>query len=87
MIFIDRQNRLSVIDCDIAGHRGRGTIFQGGPQMRDQFGTFEDNETIVEGIALVGFRKARGDDTGDAFEFQRRRSLFATPARSNPAGF
>jgi len=49
-------------------------------QVRDQLRTFEDDEAVIECIALVRLGKAAGNDTRDSFEFERGRSLFAARA-------
>src|SRR5262249_3031017 len=47
-----------------------------------QLGTFEDDEAVVECVALVGFGKTAGDDAWDTFKFQGRGRLFATRTAS-----
>ena len=48
--------------------------------MRDQLGTFEYHEAIIERVAFVGFGKAAGDDARNAFELQRRGRLLTAGA-------
>src|SRR5439155_17384857 len=40
------------------------------------------DEAVIKRVALVGFRKAGGDDARNTLELQRRRGLFAARAAS-----
>src|SRR5262249_56793973 len=71
-----------VVDRDFWSNCRRCTIIQCLTKMRDQLGTFKNDEAVIECIALIRFRKTAGDDARNSFELQSCGRLFTTRTAS-----
>src|SRR5207249_8403554 len=71
---VECENGFGVIDCDLRADSRRRAVGQDGAQVRHQLGTLEHDETVIERVAFVSFRKTAGYHARNSFELQRGRS-------------
>src|SRR5688572_21229887 len=80
---IAADERLAIAHFDLRPHERR--LFHVGehlPQVVDQLRALEDDEAVVERVALVRLAEAGRDHAGDAEVLERGRSLFARRSRA-----